>query len=145
MGDQKNAVEVVVYFKEWFDEKINTILGAADSNAKQVSFASADKEFANITGRDKDMFLLGMRSSAISLGEFPISMTEDGISILPTSDSKRLEFLIENRLRVERWNTAPDSVIYVVYNDDDEAVAKDFTSREAIDLAIKKYDTAEES
>lgn len=141
--EQEKVVELINYLKEWFDEKINTIKGAAESDALKISFTSGDKEFANIAGRDKDMFLPGLKTSTTVLGDFPISMTApDGHSLITTSDSNRLEFLIENRLRIERWNVAEERQ-YFVFNEDDEVIAQDFTSREAIDLAIQKYKSAE--
>ena len=144
MKNQKdNSVEVVNFFKSWFDEIVNTITGAAESDAKTISFTAAGEEFANIKGRDKDMFLLGMKSAVHCIGKFPFSMTgADGASLIETSDSQRLEFLIQNRLRIEKWNIAPETEKYYVYNDEDDLVADAFTSREAIDLAIQKYEEA---
>lgn len=144
MKNQKdNSVEVVNFFKSWFDEKVNTITGAANSGAESISFTADGEEFANIKGRDKDMFLLGLKASIHCIGKFPISMTAaDGISLIETSDSQRLEFLIQNRLRIEKWNIAPETEKYYVYNDEDDLVADAFTSREAIDLAIQKYEEA---
>lgn len=138
---QDEVVLLVNHFKEWFDEKTNTLAGAANSNAETISFTeNGGNEFAKISGRDKNMFLLGMRQAVLSLGDFPISMTDTGgHSLIATNDSNRLEFLIENRLRVEKWNTSPETVIYIVRDDSDDLVTQDFTAREAIDLAIKKY------
>ena len=85
------------------------------------------------------MFLAGLKTAGSVFGKFPISIdTPDGQYEM-TSDSKRLEFLISNRLRVEQWNTAPNSIKYFVYNDEDDLVAEDFTSREAIDKAMQTY------
>ncbi len=146
--DNKNehVVELVNHLKFWFDEKVNTISGAANSDAKTISFtANGGNEFANIEGRDKDMFLLGMRAALHGLGVFPIEMTaSDGSSLIATNDSNRLEFLISNRLRVEKWNVGAGTEKYFVYNDEDELVSQEFTGRDAIDLAIQKFDTPDE-
>lgn len=146
--DNKNehVVELVNHLKFWFDEKVNTISGAANSDAKTISFtANGGDEFANIEGRDKDMFLLGMQAALHGLGAFPIEMTaSDGSSLIATNDSNRLEFLISNRLRVEKWNVGAGTEKYFVYNDEDELVSQEFTGRDAIDLAIQKYESPEE-
>ncbi|QNX03318.1 hypothetical protein IC798_08560 [Acinetobacter seifertii] len=146
--DNKNeeVIELVNHLKFWFDEKINTISGAANSDAKTISFTGLDgSETANIEGRDKNMFLLGMRSALHCLGNFPIEMTsQDGSTLIATNDSNRLEFLVSNRLRVEKWNVGAGTEKYFVYNDEDELVSQDFTSRDAIDLAIQKYETPDE-
>ncbi|WP_238797018.1 hypothetical protein [Acinetobacter pittii] len=146
--DNKNeeVVELVNHLKFWFDEKINTISGAANSDAKTISFTgNGGDEFANIEGRDKDMFLLGMRSALHCLGNFPIEMTaQDGSTLIATNDSNRLQFLISNRLRVEKWNVGAGTEKYFVYNDEDELVSQDFTGRDAIDSAIQKFTTPDE-
>ncbi|ENX58172.1 hypothetical protein F902_02572 [Acinetobacter higginsii] len=144
---QEEFVAVINNFKEWFDEVVNTITGAADSGAKTISFtANGGDEVANIEGRDKDMFLLGMKSAVQCIGKFPFSLTDaDDVSLISTNDSNRLEFLITNRLRVEKWCVGQGTEKYFVYNDEDELVAQGFTSREAIDLAIQKYEAPEET
>lgn len=144
---QDKFVAVINNFKEWFDETVGTITNAAESDAKTISFtAGSGEEFANIEGRDKDMFLLGMKSAVHCIGKFPYTMTDaDDVSLITTNDSNRLEFLITNRLRVEKWCVGQGAEKYFVYNDEDELVAQDFTSREAIDQAIQKYEAPEEA
>lgn len=146
MDNKNDVVELVNHFKFWFDEKVNTISSAANSNAQTIYFtAKSDEEIASLNGRDKDMFLLGMRSALHCLGSFPIELNApDGSTLLATNDSNRLEFLIANRLRVEKWNVGAGTEKYFVYNDEDELVSQDFTSRDAIDLAVQKYETPDE-
>lgn len=145
-NQETQTIQLVNHFKEWYDEKINTITGFSESGVKSISFTENEgEEFANITGRDKDMFLLGLKISLDIIGAFPISMTDaNDLSLIDTTDSNRLQFLTENRLRVEKWNTAPSTTQYYVYNDEDSLVSQDFTMRDAIDLAIEKY-TAQDS
>lgn len=144
---QDQFVAVINNFKEWFDEKVSVITNAAESDAKTISFTvDGGEEFANIEGRDKDMFLLGMKAAVHSIGKFPFTMTDaDDVSLITTNDSNRLEFLISNRLRVEKWCVGQGVEKYFIYNDEDELVAQDFTSREAIDQAIQKYEVPEEA
>lgn len=58
-------------------------------------------------------------------------------------DENRLEFLVENRLRVERWNTSPCIELYYVMNDDDTSIAQHADLYTAIDLAIEKIKAQE--
>lgn len=51
--------------------------------------------------------------------------------------SKHLEFLVENRLRVEKWNTSPCQELYYVMNDEDVAIAQHQDMSTAIDMAIE--------
>ena len=53
------------------------------------------------------------------------------------TDSTRLDFLLENRIRVEKWNTNPSTQFYSVMNEDDESIAKALDGRDAIDEAIQ--------
>lgn len=53
------------------------------------------------------------------------------------SESTRLDFLLENRIRVEKWNTNPSTQYYFIMNEDDESIAKELDGRDAIDAAIK--------
>lgn len=59
------------------------------------------------------------------------------------TDSIRLDFLLENRIRVEKWNTNPSTQFYFVMNEDDESVAKALDGREAIDKAIQHFEDLE--
>ena len=52
------------------------------------------------------------------------------------TESTRLDFLLENRIRVEKWNTNPSSEFYFVMNEDDVSIAKAKDGRDAIDEAI---------
>lgn len=54
-----------------------------------------------------------------------------------SKDTERLNFLIENRVRVEKWNVSPIQERYFVYDDDDELIADELTGRRAIDKAMK--------
>lgn len=56
------------------------------------------------------------------------------------SDSTRLDFILENRIRVEKWNTNPSTQYYFVMNEDDESIAKDLDGRDAVDAAIKYFE-----
>lgn len=139
-AEESQVIKTIEYLRNWFETGINTINGAADSSAKSIKLTGGDiTEEIEITGRDKNMFLAGLKTAGSVFGKFPISIdTPDGQYEM-TSDSKRLEFLISNRLRVEQWNAAPNSIKYFVYNDEDDLVAKNFTSREAIDKAMQTY------
>lgn len=55
-------------------------------------------------------------------------------------DSARLDFIMENRIRVEKWNTNPSTQYYFVMNEDDESIAKELDGRDAIDAAIKFFE-----
>lgn len=90
MENQQNQfIAVINNFKEWFDEVVSTITGAANSDSKTISFtANGGEEFAKIEGRDKDMFLLGMKSAVQCIGKFPFTMTgADEVSLITTNDS----------------------------------------------------------
>lgn len=49
----------------------------------------------------------------------------------------RLEFLVEHRFRVEKWNTHPCQELYYVMNDEDVAIAQHQDMSTAIDMAIE--------
>ena len=55
------------------------------------------------------------------------------------TDTDRLEFLMENRIRIEKWHTNPATEFYYVMNEDGESVARELTGREAIDAAMAEY------
>ena len=55
------------------------------------------------------------------------------------TDSTRLDFLLENRIRVEKWNTNPSTEFYFVMNEDEESIAKALDGREAVDEAIQYF------
>ena len=59
------------------------------------------------------------------------------------TDSTRLDFLMENRIRVEKWNTNPSTQFYFVMNEDDESIAKELDGRDAVDAAIKYFEELE--
>lgn len=54
-----------------------------------------------------------------------------------------LDFLVENRLRVERWNTSPLTQFYYVMNDEDVSIVDHEDLRTAIDLAMTKLNKEE--
>lgn len=54
------------------------------------------------------------------------------------TESSRLDFLVENRLRVERWNTSPCIQLYYVMNDDDVSITHHEDLRTAVDLAMEQ-------
>lgn len=54
-------------------------------------------------------------------------------------DTQRLDFLIENRLRVERWMRNPTNCIYQVTDEDDTVLAEATDSRDAIDKAYLEF------
>lgn len=54
------------------------------------------------------------------------------------TESTRLDFLLENRIRIEKWHTNPSSEFYFVMNEDDESIAKAKDGRDAIDQAIQQ-------
>lgn len=56
------------------------------------------------------------------------------------SESTRLDFILENRIRVEKWNTNPSTQYYFVMNEDDESIAKELDGRDAVDAAIKYFE-----
>ncbi len=57
-----------------------------------------------------------------------------------SQDSARFDFIMENRIRVEKWNTNPSTQYYFVMNEDDESIAKELDGRDAIDAAIKFFE-----
>ncbi|WP_111861194.1 hypothetical protein [Acinetobacter sp. CFCC 10889] len=133
-----DITQVIETLKDWFDESINTINGAADSDIQTLKLENRNGTI-EITGRDKDMFLAGLKAAGGMFGKFPIILDTPNGEYEITTDSKRLQFLIENRYRVERWNTTPDQVKFYVYNDDDEVIAEAYTARESIDQAIAEH------
>lgn len=138
--NESQIIKTIEYFKNWFEEGINTINGAADSDAESVRLQGGDgKDEIEITGRDKNMFLAGLKTAGSLFGKFPISIDTPKGPFEITTDSKRLEFLIQNRLRTEKWNVNPTTAKYFVYNDEDCSIAEDFTHRGAIDKAMEKY------
>jgi uncharacterized membrane-anchored protein len=56
------------------------------------------------------------------------------------TESTRLDFLLENRIRVEKWNTNPSSQFYFVMNEDGESIAKAKDGRDAIDGAMATFE-----
>jgi hypothetical protein len=56
------------------------------------------------------------------------------------TDSTRLDFILENRIRVEKWSTNPSTQYYFVMNEDDESIAKELDGRDAVDAAIKYFE-----
>lgn len=56
----------------------------------------------------------------------------------------RLDFLVENRLRVERWNTSPFAEFYYVMNDEDVSITQHEDLRTAVDLAMEQLKKEEE-
>lgn len=139
-SEESQVIKTIEYLKNWFETGVNTINGAADSDAQTVKLHGGDSEdVIEITGRDKNMFLAGLKTAGSLFGKFPISIDTPEGSFEITTDSKRLEFLIQNRLRVEKWNTSPNRIEYFVYNDEDEVIAQDFTHRDAIDNAMATY------
>lgn len=58
-------------------------------------------------------------------------------------EENRLMFLVENRLRVERWNTSPMTQLYYVMNDEDTSIAQHSDLYKAIDIAIEKIKSEE--
>ena len=52
-------------------------------------------------------------------------------------------FILENRIRVEKWNTNPSTQFYFVMNEDDESIAKELDGRDAVDAAIKYFEELE--
>ncbi len=59
------------------------------------------------------------------------------------TESTRLDFILENRIRVEKWNTNPFTQFYLVMNEDDESIAKELDGRDAVDAAIKYFEELE--
>jgi len=64
-----------------------------------------------------------------------ITLAKNDLEKIQT-ESARLDFLLENRIRVEKWNTNPSSEFYFVMNEDDESIAKAKDGRDAIDEAM---------
>lgn len=52
------------------------------------------------------------------------------------TDKIRLDFLIDNRLNVARWNDV-HGVVYLVTDENDGTLARGATGREAIDAALQ--------
>ena len=139
-SEESKVIETIAYLKNWFESGVNTINGADDSDAQSVKLQGGDgKDDIEITGRDKNMFLAGLKTAGSLFGKFPISIDTPEGPFEITTDSKRLEFLVQNRLRVESLNTASNCIKYFVYDDEDNVIAQDFTHRDAIDEAMKTY------
>lgn len=64
-----------------------------------------------------------------------ITLAKNDLEKIQT-ESARLDFLLENRIRVEKWNTNPSSEFYFVMNEDDVSIAKAKDGRDAIDEAM---------
>lgn len=60
------------------------------------------------------------------------------------TESTRLDFLLENRIRVEKWNTNPSSEFYFVMNEYGESIAKAKDGRDAIDEAMATFEDESE-
>lgn len=60
------------------------------------------------------------------------------------TESTRLDFLLENRIRIEKWHTNPSSEFYFVMDEDGESIAKAKNGREAIDEAMKTFEENEQ-
>lgn len=56
-----------------------------------------------------------------------------------TTDSQRLDFLIDNRLHVEKWYRTPATITYQVTSHNDECISQDRNSRKAIDKAMAEF------
>lgn len=56
------------------------------------------------------------------------------------TESTRLDFLLENRIRVEKWHTNPSSEFYFVMNEDGESIAKAKDGRDAVDEAMATFE-----
>lgn len=68
-----------------------------------------------------------------------IDLARKDLADIP-QDSLRLDFILENRIRVEKWNTNPSTEFYFVMNEDDESIAKELNGRDAVDAAIKYFE-----
>lgn len=89
-----------------------------------------DLETININVKSKDASLIELNYSQLKqLYETQLEEFE--------KQSKYLEFLVENRLRVEKWNTSPCKELYYVMNDEDVAIAQHQDMSTAIDMAIE--------
>lgn len=89
-----------------------------------------DLETININVKSKDASLIELNYSQLKqLYETQLEEFE--------KQSKYLEFLVENRLRVEKWNTSPCQELYYVMNDEDVAIAQHQDMSTAIDMAIE--------
>lgn len=53
------------------------------------------------------------------------------------TDTDRLDFIINNSLRIENWNRLPDLNIYQLIDDENEIVGESTEARIAIDQAIR--------
>lgn len=58
------------------------------------------------------------------------------------TDSERLDFIIENQLRIERWHRIPLQEFFTVTTRSDETLAECETGREAIDAAMTQVQEA---
>ena len=105
--EESQVLKTIEYLQNWFETGINTINDAANSGAESVKLEGGDgADTIELTGRDKNIFLAGLKTAGSLFGKFPISVdTPEGPFEIST-DSKRLEFLVQNRLRVEQWNTS---------------------------------------
>lgn len=56
------------------------------------------------------------------------------------TESTRLDFLLENRILVEKWHTNPSSEFYFVMNEDGESIAKAKDGRDAVDEAMATFE-----
>lgn len=56
------------------------------------------------------------------------------------TESTRLDFMLENRIRIEKWNTNPSTQLYFVMNEDGESIAKAKDGRDAIDEAMATFE-----
>ena len=58
-AEESKVIETITYLKNWFESCVNTINGAADSDAKTVKLQGDDAtDEVEITGRDKICSLL---------------------------------------------------------------------------------------
>jgi hypothetical protein len=63
-SEESKVIETITYLKNWFESCVNTINGAADSDAQSVKLQGGnDKDDIEITGRDKNMFLAGLKTA----------------------------------------------------------------------------------
>lgn len=98
------------------------------------------EHLATNEGVNLDSIKINIKGSEKTLAEMEHSklkeLYEDLLEELE-KQSKHLEFLVEHRLRVEKWNTSPCQELYYVMNDEDVAIAQHQDMSTAIDMAIE--------
>ena len=96
-----------------------------------------------LTTDEELAFMQLLFSSSASIKGANYGLAKKDLEQIQT-ESTRLDFLVENRLRVERWNTSPCTEFYYVMNDEDVSITQHEDLRTAVDLAMEQLKKEEE-